>query len=59
MIVKFIYVFSENDCEKLLELGYKLLKLDDKNSIYVFANDADLHFALGEDDYILSDVLTF
>lgn len=35
---KFIYVFSEEDCQKLLSLSYTLLKFNRLRKIYIFEN---------------------
>lgn len=56
---KFIYVFSRDDRDTLLEAHYTLLKSDEQDDIYVFANRADIAFALADISYIRSDTLTF
>lgn len=58
---KFLYVFSEEDKNWLLQLGYKLFKEDERGEqpIYVFYNKETLLFALDEVDHMFSDVLTF
>ena len=61
----FIYVMREADRDKMLELGYRLIKGDEKNSVWAFDNDGRMNFSSGEEvskagiSYILSDVLTF
>lgn len=50
---------SIKDKENLQALGYKLLKSDDKHSIYVFENKLGLNFSISDMAYILSDTLTF
>lgn len=58
--MKFIYVFDSADKERLVSIGYKLLKEDSMNSIYIFETDAKLSFAgQGVEKFIFSDVLTF
>ena len=37
--MKFIYVFTEQDKYSLLSRGYKLLKDDTENGVYIFANE--------------------
>lgn len=37
----FIYVFSNQDKELLLENGYTLMKSDDQNGIYIFLAESD------------------
>jgi hypothetical protein len=55
----------EADRDKMMELGYHLIKGDDRNSIWVFDNDKWMDFAFEMEvseagiSYILSDVLTF
>jgi hypothetical protein len=55
---KFLYVFSEEDKDALLSMGYTLLKSDGKG-IYVFANQANQTFALTNVQFVRSDTLTF
>lgn len=57
--MKFIYVFSKDDRDVLLKVGFTLLKEDTRNSIYVFGKSNSLTFALTEVSYIESDTLTF
>lgn len=57
--MKFIYVFSLNDKEKLQNAGFTLLKEDAKNSIYIFANSEKMVFELDNVGHVLSNVLTF
>lgn len=58
--LRFIYVMTSKDKDKLKSLGYNLLKADEKNSIYVFENKINLNFELGSTmQYVLSDTLTF
>lgn len=57
---KFIYVFSIEDKDKLINAGYQLLKADTRNNIYTFRACDDLIFALNEvDEYMESNKLTF
>lgn len=58
--MKFIYVFDSSDKERLVKSGYKLLKEDSTNSIYVFESNTELSFAeQGIEKYVFSNVLTF
>lgn len=59
--MKFIYVFDEDTRKKMLDMGFKALKSDDKNGIYVFKNPdlSEEHFAKYDFEVILSNVLTF
>ena len=58
---KFIYVFDTAARDKLTQAGFLLLKKDEKNSMWVFAADAEIHFDLGaaEFSYLTSNTLTF
>ena len=55
----------DTDKEKVLALGYNLIKADEKHNIWVFENNDTLSFSC--DDifdkegipFVLSDVLTF
>lgn len=57
---KFIYVFEEEAAKDLKQKGYVLLKQDEKNKIWVFANlDPDnLTFSCPY-KFVLSSVLPF
>lgn len=55
----FIYVFCDDAKDKMLALGYKLLKSDVSSSTYVFVNNGRKDFAHADISYILSDILTF
>jgi hypothetical protein len=56
---KFIYVFSKTARDSLIAANYTLLKSDDQNEIYVFANQMDMTFALADVSFIRSNTLTF
>ena len=55
---KFIYVYKEEDKKRLLQLGFKLLKEDDRNGIWCFMNmdDAPVVFDFS---VLYSNTLTF
>lgn len=57
----FIYVFDTAARDRLLEAGFLLLKKDEENLIYIFANDDTGRFAAltAQFSYVLSDTLTF
>ena len=60
MEYKFICVFSEEDRDKLLGLGFHLLKEDKGNSMYTFLTQNTMNFNdLGVRKFYLSDILTF
>ena len=56
---KFLYVFNKEARDRLLEANYTLLKSDEKNEVYVFANQMDMTFALADISFIRSNTLTF
>lgn len=56
---KFLYVFSKEARDRLLSANYTLLKSDEKNEVYVFANQMDMTFALADISFIRSNTLTF
>lgn len=51
----FIYVFSREDCEKLLQMGYKLLKED--GSTFVFVNTSADTGCLKGIDHVCTDAI--
>lgn len=57
----FIYVMSEQDKDKMLALGYAMMKEDVKNHMWVFLNEDTKTFACNEAgiQFILSNTLTF
>lgn len=57
----FVYVFTISARDKLVENGFKLLKSDYTNNIFVFAADDDrtINFSWDNIIYIKSDTLTF
>ena len=57
--MKFIYVFSLDEKNKLQNAGFTLLKEDTNNSIYVFGMNNSLNFALADVSYVETDTLTF
>ena len=56
---KFLYVFNKEARDRLLAANYTLLKSDEKNETYVFANQMDMTFALADISFIRSNTLTF
>ena len=56
---KFIYVFSKSARDRLVAANYTLLKSDEQNEVYVFANQMDMTFALADISFIRSNTLTF
>ena len=56
---KFRYVFCRQDRDELLALGYQLLKEDDANRMYVFANREVQTFSTLKLPHLTTDTLTF
>lgn len=56
---RFIYVFSEAARDRLLNAGYRLLKSDAKNNVYIFGNDPNVVFCIGGLGEIKTNTLTF
>ena len=63
--MRFVYVMSEEDRDKMTAMGYALLKEDARNHVWVFENKDTVTFA-SEDSitaagvsFVLSDMLTF
>ncbi len=54
----FIYVFSDEDRDILLQNGYTLLKADENNNLYIFENSGAKYEELGV-AFVLSNTLTF
>lgn len=55
----FIYVFRVEDRDKLLALGYRLLKSDDSQGMYIFENLGLVKFSINDMKFVLTDTLTF
>lgn len=57
---KFIYVFNEDACDKLISMGYTLMKADINKHTFIFVNNKEqLLFTHDDIKYALSDTLTF
>jgi len=56
---KFLYVFTQQDRDKLLLQNYALLKSDEAKYIYIFENNGELHFDMNSVVAVPSDILTF
>lgn len=55
----FLYVMDTESRDKLLTLGFELLKKSDKNAIWVFVNKPDQTFDMVDVPCVVSDILTF
>lgn len=61
----FVYVMSQDDKDKMTQMGFKLLRADECHNIWVFENpdtmtfDAEDKIAAADISFILSDMLTF
>jgi len=59
---RFIYVFSSDDRDKLLSYGFDLIKSDERQQVFIFANRSDFKFSIdiiANTTLVFSDVLTF
>lgn len=63
--MRFVYVMKKEDKDKMVAMGYSLIKEDKRNQIWVFENKDVTTFA-SEDEitnagvsFVLSDMLTF
>lgn len=56
---KFIYVFSIEDRERLLKIGFTPIQQDDKQDVYVFENNPDLFDELEGITFCPTSVLRF
>lgn len=54
-----IYVFNEQDADKLRARGYLLVKKNDSDPMWVFENMLGNFANLGDIEHVASDVLTF
>lgn len=64
--MEFVYVFGEENKEKMLALGYKLMKENAGCSVYIFKNkDKAMKFGADSDldrhniKFVMSNTLTF
>lgn len=55
----FLYVFSKQERDALISIGYALLKSDETNDIYIFENQNELRFNVDDIQAVQSDTLTF
>lgn len=55
----FVYVFSEDARDAMIEMGYTLLKSNEEGKTYVFANEMMQTFSGKDFPFVLSDTLTF
>lgn len=56
---KFVYVFTISARDMLLKKGYRLLKSDDANNIFIFANTDKMSFDMKGVIHLESDTLSF
>lgn len=54
----FIYVFSNEDRDTLVGMGYRLFQGDDLQKVYVFLQDDRIDIAGADIPYVISDTLT-
>ncbi len=59
-MIPFIYVMDEESRDQLSAMGYKLIKCDDENRIWVFDNPDKMNFSTELDiPHVKSNILTF
>lgn len=63
--MRFVYVMSEKDKDKMLEMGFFLIRQDSRNHIWVFKNKDVTSFSDVDEvsdagiNFVLSDTLMF
>lgn len=63
--MRFVYVMSKEDKEKMLQMGFFMIREDRKNNIWVFKNKDVTSFDAGNEvekagiKHVLSDTLMF
>lgn len=55
----FIYVFDEDTKDKMIALGYELLKESEDGKEFVFCINNNFTYTLSDEKYVVSDILTF
>ena len=55
----FIYVFDEETKDKMVELGYDLIKESEDGKVFVFCFYNNSIYSFSHTKYVVSDVLTF
>lgn len=59
-MMDFIYVFGKEHRDRMLNMGYRLLKHSESQDLYVFDNPDKMNFSLDLDiPHVLTNVLTF
>lgn len=56
---KFLYVFDKDARDILLAANYTMLKSDERNGVYVFANKMGMTFSAQNITVVPSNTLTF
>ena len=56
---KFIYIFDSDTKTELLSRGYRLLKCDERQKLYIFENKPCAQFSLDKNKFILTNTLSF
>ena len=55
----FIYVFDEDTKDKMIALGYELLKESEDGKEFVFYINNNFTYTLSDEKYVVLDILTF
>ena len=58
-MVLFIYVFDEDTKDKMIALGYELLKESEDGKEFVFYINNNFTYTLSDEKYVVLDILTF
>ena len=56
---RFLYVFSSEDRDRLIDLGYNLLADSHDGRVFIFANRADQNFSADDFDFVVTDVISY
>lgn len=56
---RFIYVIGGDARDRLVNMGYHLLREDEAKHIYVFLNQDNQNFSCADIQFAMSDTLTF
>ena len=59
MTEKFIYAFDKETKDRLISQGYHLLKENEEENTYIFANNMELQFSVDNKKIVFSNTLTF
>lgn len=55
----FVYVFDKESRDELAKRGFHMIVNDEQKDIYVFANQAEMSFALDSISHVKSNTISF